>query len=69
MLKSLKTHIDTLYHEIERDRISVDVTSQDAVDEFNASVDRRNALIRQWDTAATALLEKARNFKEEDDNA
>jgi hypothetical protein len=55
VLKQLDVQLDSLGREIENDRIYLDKTSQDAVDAFNAKVDRYNTLSQQ-DKAATAAF-------------
>ena len=55
VLKQLDDQLDSLGRKIESDRIYLDKTSQDAVDAFNAEVDRYNTLSQQ-DKAATAAF-------------
>ena len=54
-LNQLDDQIDALGRQIETDRLYLDKTSQYAVDEFNAKVDRYNTLSRQGKVATAAF--------------
>jgi hypothetical protein len=61
-LEIFETQIKTLGREIESDRIYLDRTSQYAVDEFNAKVDRYNELNQRAKIANAAFNEKVDNY-------
>lgn len=54
-LQTLNAQVEQLGHEIENERLTLDTTSQSAVDDFNAKVDRYNALV-QKDKDSTAAF-------------
>jgi hypothetical protein len=62
VLKQLDDKLDLLGREIESDRIYLDKTSQDAVDAFNAKVDRYNTLSQQDKAATAAFNERVDNY-------
>jgi hypothetical protein len=61
-LKQLDDQLDSLGREIESDRIYLDKTSQDAVDAFNAKVDRYNTLTQQDKDATAAFNQRVDNY-------
>lgn len=61
-LKQLDDELDSLGREIESDRIYLDKTSQDAVDAFNAKVDRYNILSQQDKDATAAFNQRVDNY-------
>lgn len=61
-IEALETQIEKLGREIERDRLYLDRTNQIAVDEFNAKVDRYNALNQRAKIANTAFNAKVDNY-------
>jgi C-terminal repeat of topoisomerase len=61
-LTALDTQIEKLGREIENDRLALDTTSQSAVDDFNAKVDRYNVLVQKNKTATAAFNERVDNY-------
>jgi hypothetical protein len=61
-IESFETQVENLGREIERDRVYLDHTSQFAVDEFNAKVERYNALTQKAKTANAAFNLKVDNY-------
>jgi hypothetical protein len=57
-LQNLDDKIKQLGPEIEKDRSTLDTTSQSAMDEFNRKVDRYNALLQEDKDAAAAVDQK-----------
>jgi hypothetical protein len=62
VLKQLDDQLDALGREIESDRNSLDKTSQDAVDAFNAKVDRYNTLSQQDKDATAAFNQRVDSY-------
>jgi len=58
VLNQLEAQVDALGRQIESDRLYLDKTSQYAVDEFNAKVDRYNTLSQQAKAATAAFNEQ-----------
>jgi len=61
-LDALQTRIQTLGLEVERDRLALHRSSQSAVDDFNAKVDRYNALAQEGKAANTAFNAKVDTY-------
>ncbi|MFZ0828921.1 MAG: response regulator [Verrucomicrobiia bacterium] len=61
-LQALDAQVDELGREIENDRLYLDRTSQDAVDAFNAKVDRHNTLAQQDKDATAAFNQRVDNY-------
>jgi hypothetical protein len=61
-LNQLDDQVDALGRQIESDRLYLDKTSQYAVDEFKAKVDRYNTLSRQAKAASTAFNERVDSY-------
>ena len=61
-LNQLGNQIDALGRQIESDRLYLDKTSQYAVDEFNAKVDRYNTLSQQAKAATAAFNERVDSY-------
>lgn len=61
-LQALDAQIEKLGREIESDRLTLDTSSQSAVDDFNAKVDRYNALVQKDKTATAAFNERVDNY-------
>jgi len=61
-LEALDAQVERLGREIERDRPYLDRTSQFAIDEFNAKVDRYNAINQRAKNANAAFNEKVDNY-------
>jgi hypothetical protein len=61
-IKQLDDQLDSLGREIESDRIYLDKTSQDAVDAFNAKVDRYNTLSQQDKDATAAFNQRVDTY-------
>lgn len=61
-LEALGNQVEKLGREIDRARIYLDRTSQVAVDEFNAKIDRYNALTQKAKAANAAFNEKVDNY-------
>ncbi len=61
-LETLEAQVENLGREIESDRISLDRSSQFAVDEFNEKVGRYNDLSQRAKTANAAFNDKVDNY-------
>jgi DNA-binding response OmpR family regulator len=61
-LAALDAQVAALGREIENDRLTLDNTSQSAVDDFNAKVDRYNLLVQQDKDENAAFNEKVDNY-------
>lgn len=61
-LEVLETELETLGQQIKRDRAYVDNTSQFAVDEFNAKVDRYRTLKQKLETANAAFNDRVDSY-------
>ena len=62
VLNQLDDQVDTLGRQIETDRLYLDKTSQSAVDEINAKVDRYNTLSQQAKAATAAFNERVDSY-------
>ena len=60
--EAIRNQIDALGRQIESDRLYLDKTSQYAVDEFNAKVDRYNTLSQQAKAATAAFNERVDSY-------
>ena len=61
-LAALDAQVDKLGREIETDRLSLDQTSQSAIDSFNAKVDQYNTLVQKDKDATAAFNERVDNY-------
>jgi len=61
-LTALDAQIEKLGREIENDRLTLDTTTQSAIDDFNAKVDRYNELVQKNKTATAAFNERVDNY-------
>jgi hypothetical protein len=59
---ALESQVEELGREIESERLSLDRTSQSALDQFNARVDRYNALVGQAKAATAAFNQKVDRY-------
>lgn len=64
-LQSLDGQVEQLGREIENDRLTLDTTSQYAVDTFNTKVDRYNALVQKDKETTAAFNQRVDNYNEQ----